>query len=716
MNPFIDIRAKSTKNGGLSLVQHLSDVAQMAVIVAKTLGLDEEIARKGAILHDIGKASPLFQRLLDDKFSYPPGFVYRHEIASLFFISLLPEEEQEPVIEMIVAHHKSIYHDVREQGILDMVDNDPKCLLRHLTDFEDWCSCCALPILEKVGLSTRLITRREAMDNFEKAVDFCESVRYGFSEWKGVLMAADHLASALEERTEAVVRRLFIRPDLQYYHNRSNDLYPLSLFPAEDGRAHTLVTAPTGAGKTDFLLRRCKGRVFYTLPFQASINAMHDRIKEDLKYTNADVRMQHASSTLRIENSLVEEKILQRHVGASVKVLTPHQMASLVFATKGYEALIADMKGCDVILDEIHTYSDTIQSIVLKIVEILCSIGCRVHIGTATIPSVLRDQLLEILGGQEQVYEVSLPKEELDTFNRHIIKKIYSPDCLPELLKKAVSDKQKVLIVCNQVKRAQNVYEEVISYPDFAQVRKMLVHSRFKRADRAQLEIDLIRTFNQSEEACIVISTQVVEVSLDISFDLMVTECAPIDALIQRFGRINRKRSKENIGHYKTIYVLVPPDKGNEAKPYSQDVLQRTFEVLPDNGVLKERTVQCLIDTVYPDIRLINIDLNVAFNEGQWWIKKLWHNPRSALLEALDIDTISCIDEQDRDLYETMSHEAQMGVEIPVSYRSLCNRQLSKLNTGSKPYVIPHKAYDEELGFLAEYARPEFYDISSQFI
>jgi CRISPR-associated endonuclease/helicase Cas3 len=716
MNPFIDIQAKSTKNGGLSLVQHLSDVAQLAVIVAKSLGLDEEIARKGAILHDIGKASPLFQRLLNDKFSCPPGFVYRHEIASLFFISLLPEEEREPVIEMIVAHHKSIYHDVRERGILDLVSNDPKCLARHLTGFEDWSSRYAFPILEKMGLKTKPITCREATENFEEAVDFCKSRKYGYSEWRGLLMAADHLASALEERTEDVVRRLFVRPDLQYYHNRKNVLYPLSSCPANDNRAHTLVTAPTGAGKTDFLLRRCQGRVFYTLPFQASINAMHDRIKEDLKNTNADVRMQHASSSLRIDNHLVEEKILQRHVGASVKVLTPHQMASLVFATKGYEALIVDMKGCDVILDEIHTYSDTIQAIVLKIVELLCSIGCRVHIGTATIPSVLRERLLEILGGQEQVYEVNLPKEELDTFDRHIIKKIQSLDCLPELLKKAISVGQKVLIVCNQVKRAQKLYEEINSYLDFAQVRKMLVHSRFKRVDRARLEMDLIRTFNNSEEACIVVSTQVVEVSLDISFDLMVTECAPIDALIQRFGRINRKRDKDHIGHYKTIYVLTPSDEGNEAKPYSQDVLQRTFEILPDNEVFKEKTIQCLIDTVYPDIRLINIDLNVSFNDGQWWIKQLCHNPRSALLEVLDIDTVSCIDEIDRDLYETMGYDERVGVEIPISYRSLFNRKLNKLNTGSKPYVIPHKAYDEELGFLVEYAKPEFYDIASQFI
>ena len=175
-------------------------------------------------------------------------------------------------------------------------------------------------------------------------------------------------------------RDLFVVPDFSYYHSRKNKLYPLSLISSANPGKHTLVTAPTGAGKTDFLIRRCKGRVFYTLPFQASINAMYERIKVDLIKTDADVRLLHASSSIRMENGKLEEKILQRHIGASVKILTPHQMASLVFGTKGYEAMIADIIGCDIILDEIHTYSETTQAIVLKDSRNTCNIGCRIHI------------------------------------------------------------------------------------------------------------------------------------------------------------------------------------------------------------------------------------------------------------------------------------------------------------------------------------------------
>jgi CRISPR-associated endonuclease/helicase Cas3 len=435
---------------------------------------------------------------------------------------------------------------------------------------------------------------------------------------------------------------------------------------------------------------------------------MYERIKEDLKDTNADVRLLHASSGLKIGEKQIEEKILQRHIGASVKVLTPHQLASLVFATKGYEALMVDLKDCDIILDEIHTYSETTQAIVLKIVEILCSAGCRLHIGTATMPTVLYNCLLELLGGRNNSYEVKLSGDTLDTFDRHIIHKVDSLDSLDSVIGEAIRTKQKILLVCNRVKRAQELYKSI--QEDYPDIPKMLVHSRFKRIDRNRLETALRVTYNNNPESCIVVSTQVMEVSLDISFDLMITECAPIDALIQRFGRINRKRNRATIGYYKPVYVLQPPSNKDDAKPYNLETLERTFEILPNGNVLKEREVQQLIDAVYPEKQSENIDLIAVFNHGQWLIKELWHNPKSALLDTLDIDSVTCIDEYDREWYETAKYDEQAKMEIPVSFRSIGFRKLDKSESGSRPFIIPHKAYDEDLGFLSDYAKPEFYD------
>ena len=268
------ILAKGEENGRVTLIQHLSEVALLTEKVATQLGMDTNIARRGAILHDIGKASTVFQKTLCKGFQRPPGFVFRHELASLFFISLLNEEEKHPIIDMVVAHHKSIYQDAGSKGILDLEEIDPKVFDKHSVDFDEW-SKDALSILEYFGFKTKPISIEEAKNNFQDVIDYCDSKAYGYSEWKGILIAADHLASALYKDVENVSSRLFIKPDLTYYHSRKSELYPLSLVPTDDKRKHTLVTAPTGAGKTDFLLRRCKGRVFYTLPFQASINAMY---------------------------------------------------------------------------------------------------------------------------------------------------------------------------------------------------------------------------------------------------------------------------------------------------------------------------------------------------------------------------------------------------------------------------------------------------------
>ena len=707
MNTHQEILAKSERNGHISLYQHLKNVADIAHVMAKNIELDEQVAVEGALLHDIGKASPIFQQSLNATDKKKPGAAFRHEIASLFFLSLIGKEHRDAVIDMIVAHHKSMYKDVRDLGILDLDDNT-NCFEEHSLGFRQWCDV-ALDILESLGIRTHKISIEEAKANYEYVINYCNKQKARCSEWRGLLMAADHMASAMEVVSGMPLDKLFIKPDLSFY-NRQSELYPLSRISSDCKKKHTLVTAPTGAGKTDFLLRRCRGRVFYTLPFQASINAMYDRIKGDLSETNAQVYLLHAVSNLKVKDGTVEESIMQRHVGASVKILTPHQMASVVFGIKGYESMAMDLKGCDVILDEVHTYSDVMQSIVLRIIEILIALDCRVHVGTATMPTVLYQKILHLLGGTDTVYEVKLDFPTLHTFNRHQVYKLKSLKESYDVIASAIKSNSKLLIVCNQVKRAQELYDLIENlYPE---VKKMLVHSKYKRSDRARLETALREEFNNLENTpCIVVSTQVVEVSLDISFDVMITECAPIDALTQRFGRINRKRTKDTIGHYKPIYVIAPSEDEQEALPYSLEILKETFNVLPDNGdIMEECHVQEMIDKVYPKIDFQNIDFTgVAFFEGKWSLKALCHHPKSALLETFGINSAVCITEDDKDRYLRSNALERIEMEIPVSYHSIAHKNLDQLNKGSRPFVIPNKGYDDEKGLLVDICKTEYY-------
>ena len=705
MSMYNHIKAKSATNGDIPLKEHLLSVKKYAVSAANYFGLDENIAIKGALLHDIGKASPLFQRTLKKGYyPSPQEMSFRHEIASLFFLPLFNENIHPQLIDMIIAHHKSIYRDGRELGILDLERYYGDVVFHHhATDFEQW-SKDALGILGELGIKGE-VTREQAHESYRFVVEYCKNRGKGWSEWKGLLIGADHFASSVLNSPH--VPSLFTKPVLDFY-NRQHPLYPLSFVHSDENKKHTFAKAPTSAGKTDFLMKRCRDRVYYTLPYQASNNAMYERIKDDLNGVVDDVRLLHAISRLVIDGNKFEEKAIQDKFGASIKVLTPHQLASIVFGTRGYEAILFDLKGCDIILDEIHTYSDISQAIVLKIVEILHAEGCRIHIGTATMPTVLENKILDILGRCDTQI-VTLSDEMLDTFNRHVIHKSNTFEELFPVITQAINKKQKVLIVCNRVANAQSVFSQMEEI--FPGVEKMIIHSRFKRKDRNHLEKRLKNVLNKSKNACIVVSTQVVEVSLDISFDLMITEAAPIDALIQRFGRINRIRNEFTIGKYKPIYVIAPPERENDNMPYQHGIVKRSFDVLPDNGVLlKEKTLQSKIDEVYPTINFTDIDLDTVFANQKWRLRELWHFPKSALLEKLGVDSVACIVEKDKETYMNVHSEQRVMLEIPVSYNSVRWRNLEQIRYGSNPFIVPDSSYSENSGLNLAVALPENYN------
>jgi CRISPR-associated endonuclease/helicase Cas3 len=277
-------------------------------------------------------------------------------------------------------------------------------------------------------------------------------------------------------------------------------------------------------------------------------------------------------------------------------------------------------------------------------------------------------------------------------------------------------------LVFNKVQSAQTVFETMKKInPD---IPVMLLHSRFKRGQREQKEKLLIGKdedgksngqYNTSDKACIVVSTQVVEVSLDISFDVMITECAPLDAMIQRFGRINRVRNEHTIDKYKPVFVIKPPETKDEAKPYELEVLQKSYEQLPDGDLLHENSIQQIIDVVFPIIEMPEIEEHAIFKKtGEWTINRLTHRPKSFLLEQLDIDNVACITEADEKRYLTADFEERMQMEIPVRYWSV--RRFNQVQTGNKPFIIPDSAYSEEAGLNLESLKIAKYDNTYQIL
>ncbi|NLA24625.1 MAG: CRISPR-associated helicase Cas3' [Bacteroidales bacterium] len=700
------------------LSTHLLQVAEASMTFARYLKMDKSIAFNGAILHDIGKTHPVFQEKLKGKLNRTS--IFRHEIASLFFLSVFPENQWDMLIEMVVGHHKSVINDIGQTGLLDLEENDDYEEF-HLGDWETW-SLTALKILQQIGIECEPITRSKAFDNLQYCIKYCD--RYyrqkGFSEWRGLLMGADHFASSLIDKTEEQTKKIFKTPDLSFY-NRQHELYPLSLKKSTSNKKHTIVVACTGAGKTDYLFRRCKGRIFYTLPFQASINAMFNRVGKDLEEKNPelDIRVLHSTSII-IKRKENEETSLQNLIGSSVKILTPHQLASIALGMKGYEAMILDIKSCDVILDEVHTYSGISQALVLKLIQILKNLDCRIHIGTATMPSLLYQKIMDVLG--DDVLEVQLTDDELEQFNRHIIHKIENFDLANDIISKGIKENQKILIVMNTIKDAQEAYKTIKE--QYAEIPSLLLHSKFKRGDRNFKEQQLLGLnsegeakfkFNTSNEACIVVSTQIVEVSLDISFDIMITATAPLDAMIQRFGRINRKRNKDTIGKLKNIYVIAPPSNLKNDRPYNVEILRKSFEVLPDGAVLREKELQQKIDQVYTEIDFLKIEEHSIYKiDTGFSLGKLTHRSKAILFELLSIDSVSCILESDEDEYLNGNFETRLNLEISIAFWAV--EKMRQLDKGNKPFIIPDKAYDFEIGLEISKIKQENFNVLNQFL
>ncbi len=121
-----------------------------------------------------------------------------------------------------------------------------------------------------------------------------------------------------------------------------------------------------------------------------------------------------------------------------------------------------------------------------------------------------------------------------------------------------------MLWVVNTVDEAVELYHRVREWSDWPVVA---YHARFRYADRVRKHKAVIHAFEKGNRGpFLAITTQVCEVSLDLSADLLVTDLAPVPAMIQRLGRLNRFVSPEAPGSPRSALVLTPP----HGRPYEQ--------------------------------------------------------------------------------------------------------------------------------------------------
>src|SRR3989440_3295154 len=270
-------------------------------------------------------------------------------------------------------------------------------------------------------------------------------------------------------------------------------------------------------------------------------------------------------------------------------------MLKAVYQIKGFEGMLADYTQAAFIFDEIHAYDANRLALILALVKHLRGhYGARFFIMSATFPSILREIMPDILGVNKPIVaEHALFKD----FCRHHLD-LLDGDLLEQGIMRIVEDVRQgrsVLVCCNTVRRAQDMRKALLKYLSSAQVE--LIHSRFTMEDRLMREATIRSRceIGMVHNALAVVATQVVEVSLNIDLDTVYSDPAPLDALVQRFGRVNRARKKGIV----PVHVFRQPRDGQGV--YLEKLVERTLDVLEGHNDedIDEAAIEKWLDEIY---------------------------------------------------------------------------------------------------------------------
>jgi CRISPR-associated endonuclease/helicase Cas3 len=318
------------------------------------------------------------------------------------------------------------------------------------------------------------------------------------------------------------------------------------------------------------------------------VGVVHGRLSEYIESRFGEEKYSKQNEKLKLE---LKESF--RALVPPLKVATPFQLLKSIFGLKGFEKGIFEMSGGYFIFDEIHAYDPEVTAQIKVLIEFATQfLNVKVCLMTATLPTFLKKEFTDAIG---EYSEISADAELYQSFVRHRIQ--VADGLLAEHIdgiQQRLDAGDKVLVVSNTVKQAQDIYNRLEAS------RKVLLHSAFNGRNRNQKEAELM-----SDDVKLLVGTQAIEVSLDIDYDVIFTEPAPLDALLQRFGRVNRHR--EN-GKYRPSCDCIVFAKRNDVDKYiykNEKVISETLNALrtiqsKNSGVIAENELQFYIDQVYP--------------------------------------------------------------------------------------------------------------------
>jgi CRISPR-associated endonuclease/helicase Cas3 len=428
-----------------------------------------------------------------------------------------------------------------------------------------------------------------------------------------------------------------------------------------------LVEASMGEGKTeaalylaDYLQHQASVGGFYIgLPTQATSNAMWKRVRNFLGQRYPDdfvnLTLSHSAAALKEdyqqticrldqvydedgENAAGRIGAGEWHTARKRSLLSPYGVGTVdqglmgVVRSKHQFVRLFGLAGRTVILDEIHAYDLYTSTLLERFLEWLAVLGSPVIALSATLPMSTRRLLINAYAKGCGQTDVELPlaeypritafangKVEVSAFaaSEQVTRSlnlywVNDAEWMTELRKK-LSEGGCAAVICSTVGRAQAVFQRL--QQDFANDELGLFHGRFLFIDRERIEKQCLQQFGKDSQErpkrYVLVATQVIEQSLDVDFDLMISDLAPIDLLLQRSGRLHRHSERDSNRPQQlkapTMWVVQPTlDKEGKAQfadaglIYNRHILLRSWLALRNrSSVQLPVETDNLIESVY---------------------------------------------------------------------------------------------------------------------
>lgn len=439
----------------------------------------------------------------------------------------------------------------------------------------------------------------------------------------------------------------------------------MDMVDALDRPGLVLVEAPTGGGKTEaaiyaaesMMARFGLGGLYFGLPTQATSNQMFERVRAYLQWRFSDgtvnLHLLHSNKALNEEYAALRTRAVDGPARSDASVvadlwfqgrkrglLSPFAVGTIdqaMMAALRSRHFFLRMLGLArkvLVIDEVHAYDAFMSQILDRLLVWLRALGSGVVLLSATLPAQRRNQLLECWAGDQpgssrpakrtdppyprciavgsRREEVAIPRTSESSRTTYLRWVRGNARAVAEDLVAALRTGGCAAWIHNTVREAQAAYDELRQL-DWPEHERVLFHARFPIEDRLEREqrvLSLLAKSAKRPQRLIVVATQVIEQSLDLDVDLMVSELAPIDLLVQRAGRLQRHGSRDP---YRPADLRVPtlwihvggteedPQFGPSAFVYDEHVLLRTWWTLQHRQCWRvPDQADELMDAVYP--------------------------------------------------------------------------------------------------------------------